>query len=156
MTMRVVVPLTDPLARNVNDRLKDAFHLPRDLPTGIEACNFRRIVRALLASALLIVTGFSPVHAETPADRVNAILSLDGDPDYGAYLGGECVACHQSSGNSDGIPSIIGLPQDYFIQALLEYKLGVRNNQVMRNRVQTLGDEEIAALAAHFSAMEPK
>jgi len=84
------------------------------------------------------------------------ILSIDGDPDYGEYLAGDCVTCHQPSGAAEGIPSIVGVPKDYFIRALVEYKTNVRTNEVMKIRVQNLGNEEIAHLAAYFASLEPQ
>lgn len=79
------------------------------------------------------------------------ILSLNGDAAYGEYLGAECVTCHQQSGGGNGIPPIRGLPVDYTVPALVEYKLGLRDNNVMRLMTARLGDEEIAALAAYFA-----
>lgn len=84
------------------------------------------------------------------------VLGIEGDPDYGEYLAGECVTCHQASGHADGIPSIVGLPRDYFITALFEYKTNVRSNEVMKLRVTNLANDEIAALAAYFSGLEPQ
>ncbi|MCI5076534.1 c-type cytochrome [Oricola sp.] len=84
------------------------------------------------------------------------VLAMEGDPDYGEYLAGECVTCHQASGHADGIPSIVGLPRDYFITALFEYKTNVRRNEVMKLRVANLANEEIAALAAYFAGLEPQ
>lgn len=84
------------------------------------------------------------------------VLAQEGDPDYGEYLAGECVTCHQASGHADGIPSIVGLPKEYFVTALFEYKTNVRRNEVMKLRVVNLANEEIAALAAYFSGLEPQ
>ncbi len=84
------------------------------------------------------------------------VLAMEGDADYGAYLAGECVTCHQASGHADGIPSIVGLPRAYFITALFEYKTNIRTNEVMKLRVANLENEEIAALAAYFSGLEPQ
>ncbi len=86
----------------------------------------------------------------------DAVLALEGDREYGEYLSGDCVTCHQVSGQSDGIPSIVGLPRDYFVEALYEYKSNVRSNEVMKLRVQNLTNEELAALAAYFSSLEPQ
>jgi cytochrome c len=83
------------------------------------------------------------------------VLAMEGDRDYGEYLAGECVTCHQSSGHADGIPSIVGLPRDYFVTALFEYKTNVRSNEVMKLRVVNLANEEIAALAVYFASLEP-
>lgn len=46
------------------------------------------------------------------------ILAIKGDPEYGAYLSGECATCHQIDGGDDGIPSIIGWMQEDFVTAL--------------------------------------
>jgi cytochrome c len=85
---------------------------------------------------------------------VTRILALDGDPAYGEYLGGECVTCHQVSGAASGIPPIRGLPIDYTVQAMVEYKLGARPNPVMKLMTSRLSDEEIAALAVYMADME--
>jgi cytochrome c len=73
----------------------------------------------------------------------------------GEYLSGECVGCHQISGEATGsIPSIVGMPQGSFIAALTAYKTGQRENPVMRNIAGRLTEEEIAALAAFFAAQK--
>ncbi len=84
------------------------------------------------------------------------VLQMEGDPEYGEYLAGECVTCHQATGRADGIPSIVGLPKDYFVKALFEYLNNVRSNDVMKLRVANLSNEEIAALAAYFSSLDPQ
>ncbi len=91
-----------------------------------------------------------------PREFADAVLAIEGDKEFGQYLGGDCVTCHQMTGHADGIPSIVGLPKEYFVRALLEYKTNVRNNEVMKLRVVNLANEEIAALAAYFSSLEPK
>lgn len=92
-----------------------------------------------------------------PANEMaDLIIGIDGDPEYGEYLSGECVTCHQISGHADGIPSIVGLPQDYFIRSLLEYKHNIRNNEVMKLMVSNMGNDEMAALAAYFGAQTPE
>ena len=83
-----------------------------------------------------------------------AILALQGDPDYGQYLSGECVTCHQISGGDDGIPSIIGWMADDFVSALHAYKNEHRPNQVMQTIAKRLSDEEIASLAVYFETIE--
>lgn len=86
------------------------------------------------------------------AEAVSAILAMEADPAYGAYLAGECVTCHRQSGGSDGIPPIVGLSAEEMVTALVEYRAGIRDNEVMTVRAARLADEEIAALAAHFAA----
>jgi cytochrome c len=99
--------------------------------------------------------------AETVAEAearsfADIVLKMEGDAAYGEYLAGECVTCHRASGAADGIPPIVGLPKDYFVQALFEYKTNVRSNEVMKLRVVNLANDEIAALAAYFSSPAPQ
>ena len=94
--------------------------------------------------------------AGPPSSFADIVLAMTGDPEYGKYLAGECVTCHQASGHADGIPSIVGLPREYFVKALFEYKSNIRSNEVMKLRVANLENEEIAALAAYFSGLEPQ
>lgn len=89
-------------------------------------------------------------------DFADIVLQMEGDPDYGEYLASECVTCHQATGHADGIPSIVGLPRDYFVTSLFEYLNNVRSNEVMKLRVANLSNEEIAALAAYFSSLDPQ
>jgi cytochrome c553 len=75
-----------------------------------------------------------------------------GDIALGEYLSAECVTCHQLSGAvTAGVPAIVGLSQDAFLAALMAYKTGIRENQVMRSIAARLTDEEMAALAAYFA-----
>ena len=78
------------------------------------------------------------------------LLTIRGDPDYGAYLAGECTTCHRPDGGEEGIPAITGWPHDDFVIALQAYKRGKRVHPAMQLVAGRLSDEEIAALAAHF------
>jgi cytochrome c len=71
--------------------------------------------------------------------------------EYGEYLSSECTTCHLLSGQSDGIPSIIGWPEDKFITALGSYKDGQQENEAMRNVAKRLTNEDIKALAVFFN-----
>ncbi len=90
--------------------------------------------------------------AETQSERIASILSK-ADPDYGEYLAGQCLTCHHSEGESTGIPSIVGLPDVYFIQAMLDYKHAreERTNLAMVNIAKNLSDDELGSLAQYFS-----
>lgn len=117
--------------------------------------------RAAVVAAVAALAGPAPANASDDAALalevehvVTRILALDGDPAYGEYLGGACVTCHQASGAASGIPPIRGLPVDYAVQAMVEYKLGARPNPVMKLMTARLSDEEIAALAVYIAGME--
>ena len=102
----------------------------------------RRIRPAWLALAALLVAGARAVAADTA---------------LGEYLSTECVTCHRLSGKiTAGIPPIVGLPEDAFVNALMAYKTGQRANDVMRSVAGRLSAEEMAALAAYFAAQKPE
>ena len=92
------------------------------------------------------------VIAAAMAERAHAA-----DIERGEYLASECVTCHQLSGHrTGGIPSIVGLAESHFIEALLAYKSGERDNEVMRTIVGSLTAEDISALAAYFARQGPE
>lgn len=72
---------------------------------------------------------------------------------YGEYLAAECIACHRTAVDEGAIPAIAGLPAQYFINALRDYRAGRRSNPVMQNLARSLDDEQIEALAAYFAAL---
>lgn len=75
---------------------------------------------------------------------------------YGEYLSGECLTCHRLDEHTSGIPAIFGWPEERFIETLLLYKHGSRDNAAMRNVAASLGDEEMAALARYFASQAPE
>ncbi|WP_407495510.1 c-type cytochrome [Pseudooceanicola sp. MF1-13] len=83
------------------------------------------------------------------------VLALEGDRDYGEYLGGECVTCHQEDKAGQGVPMIHNMDRGAFIYAMHEYRLRARSNAAMQMVAGALGDEEIASLAAYFTAEGP-
>ncbi len=145
--------------------LGEYLEKPRDFITG-NRMSFRGMVkpqdRVNLLAWLASISKTAPANDPNTAQKnpipgfTAAVLKLDGDREYGEYLSGECVTCHQVSGHADGIPSIVGIPKEYFITSLFEYKSNIRSNDVMKLRVENLTNEEVAALAAYFSSLDPK
>ncbi|GEM_PF-334542 len=82
------------------------------------------------------------------------LAAEQGDVAYGEYLSGECMACHNTNPQADGLPPIHGWDTTDFMVALLEYKLRARDNAPMQMVAQALGNTEIAALAAYFGALD--
>ena len=116
------------------------------------------------ADLLAWLRGFSGNRSDLPPAEPTAtpeeygldpgLLAIQGDLEYGAYLAGECITCHQPDGADEGIPSITGWPPDDFVIALHAYKRGKRVHPVMQLVAGRLSDEEIAALAAYFQRVE--
>ena len=129
---------------------------------GMEKADERKALITYLSTFAAAAPAENPVPAPASASPGQArnladiVLGIKGDKEYGAYLSGDCVTCHQLSGHTEGIPSIVGLPRDYFVRSLFEYKTNVRSNEVMKLRVTNLANEDIAALAEYFGSLTPK
>lgn len=90
-----------------------------------------------LASLAVALT----VAAQAPASA---------DAEFGRWLSSECVTCHLLEGAPQGVPSIVGWPQDAFVQVMEAYRSGERRHDVMNTIAARYDDEELAALAAYF------
>ena len=77
--------------------------------------------------------------------------------EYGQYLAGECTGCHKLGGETEGsIPILEYIDEEYFVEALVEYKDGTRDNEAMRNVALNLDDEMMRALAIYFASLTPE
>jgi cytochrome c553 len=65
-----------------------------------------------------------------------------------------CAACHGLDGVSPvaDYPKLAGQYPDYLAKALRDYKSGARKNAIMAGFAQTLTPQDIANLAAYYSA----
>lgn len=65
-----------------------------------------------------------------------------------------CAACHGLDGISllPDYPKLAGQYPDYLAKALRDYKSGARKNAIMAGFAQTLTPQDIANLAAYYSA----
>ena len=98
-----------------------------------------RIVLASLSVAILLGRTPQPAGAADVA--------------FGEYLAGECVTCHQRSGKTNGIPSIVGWPRESFVAVLNSYRVKERDNVVMQTIAARLKEDEVEALAAYFETL---
>jgi len=87
---------------------------------------------------------------------VASAAQADEKVEYGEYLSGSCVTCHQLSGADSGIPAIVGWDQEAFVEVLLSYKNKERENKAMQTITTPLSREEMEALAAYFATIKPK
>jgi len=92
-----------------------------------------------------------------------AALSLAGaanaaDPKAGQKKAAEvCVACHGVDGNKPSDPTqpiLAGQHRDYLARALTDYKIGRRNNPIMKGFASQLSKKDIEDLAAWFSSQK--
>ncbi len=83
-------------------------------------------------------------------------VHADEKVEYGEYLSGSCVTCHQLSGADNGIPAIVGWDAEAFVEVLLSYKTKERDNKAMQTIAIPLSKEEMEALAAYFATIKAK
>jgi cytochrome c553 len=99
---------------------------------------------AKLVAAVVLVT--------TVAFSGSALAS--GSKEAGQAKAATCVACHGVDGNSVNPewPSIAGQHEPYIVQQLTNFRNGDRQNLLMSPMAMGLSDQDIADLAAYFSA----
>ncbi len=86
----------------------------------------------------------------------SSAVRADEKVEYGQYLSGSCVTCHQLSGADNGIPAIVGWDKEAFVEVLNSYKTKERENKAMQVIAVGLSKEEMEALAAYFGSLKPK
>lgn len=72
---------------------------------------------------------------------------------YGEHLSQECSTCHRRDGVDNGIPSILGMKVDDFVETFRFYQAGTRTNPAMVSVAQSLDDEQVQALAAFYASL---
>ena len=95
-----------------------------------------------------------------------ALLSLPvalhaaGNPDRGREKAAQvCAACHGAEGNKPTDPSqpiLAGQYYDYLVRALTDYKIGRRNNPIMKGFAGQLSKQDIEDLAAWFARQDSR
>ena len=68
-----------------------------------------------------------------------------------------CAACHGADGNKPSDPTqpiLAGQYYDYLVRALTDYKIGKRNNPIMKGFAGQLSKQDIEDLAAWFSSQK--
>ena len=66
-----------------------------------------------------------------------------------------CAACHGPDGNKPSTPDqpiLAGQYYDYLVRALTDYKVGRRNNPIMKGFAAPLSPQDIEDLSAWFSS----
>ena len=68
-----------------------------------------------------------------------------------------CAACHGADGNKPSDPTqpiLAGQHYDYLVRALTDYKIGRRNNPIMKGFAGQLSKKDIEDLAAWFASQK--
>ncbi len=84
--------------------------------------------------------------------------SYAGDPAKGKTLSQTCAACHSADGNSllPVWPKLAGQHAEYIVKQLNDFKDGKRVNAQMAPMVASLGEEDMADLAAYYASQKIK
>ncbi len=81
-----------------------------------------------------------------------------GNPESGKTKAAQvCAACHGPEGNKPSAPDqpiLAGQHYDYLVRSLTDYKIGRRNNPIMKGFAAQLSRQDIEDLAAWFSSRE--
>ncbi|MDX5364181.1 MAG: cytochrome c [Pseudazoarcus pumilus] len=77
-----------------------------------------------------------------------------GDAARGKTLSTTCAACHGPTGMSPApaFPNIGGQVEEYLYRALLDYKLGNREDPIMSGQVANLSKQDMQDLAAYYAS----
>ena len=81
--------------------------------------------------------------------------AVAGDVKLGRALTQKCEACHGTDGVAKiaEAPNIAGQNEAYIVKQLTAFKSGERKNDMMTVVAPTLSDDDIANLAAYYSAI---
>jgi len=69
-----------------------------------------------------------------------------------------CWGCHGKQGDSvvEGIPNLSGMSPNYVKDAIIAYRDGTRNHELMKSFVAALSNEQIDLISQYFAAQRPK
>ena len=85
-------------------------------------------------------------------------VQAKGNPDSGKAKAAQvCAACHGPDGNKPSAPDqpiLAGQYYDYLVRALTDYKIGRRQNAIMKGFAGQLSKQDIEDLAAWFAAQK--
>ena len=103
---------------------------------------------------------FTTIFAVTVSCVTVASLAqeIKGDAKAGETKNAMCIGCHGIKGYQASFPEVYKVPMisgqgaKYIVAALNEYKKGDRKHPTMRAIADSLTDQDIADLAAHYSA----
>ena len=94
----------------------------------------------------------APKPAQKPVAGGKSEAELIG---YAKHLVRECTTCHSLYGQDVGIPLMIGLAKDRFLDTMELYRIGKRDNVAMQSVAQSLNEEDTLALALYLGRIKP-
>ncbi|PMR73261.1 c-type cytochrome [Billgrantia endophytica] len=103
---------------------------------------------AMLSTSTLLLMGMAPLAV---AEETFSSAQLD-------VMAGSCANCHGTDGRLSGsVPPIAGRPATLLESRLLGFKNDEVADTTIMNRIAAgFSDDELAALAKHFSNIDPQ
>lgn len=102
----------------------------------------------ILRSFVALVAGSAMTFSIAPALAQDAAKTR--------LLAANCANCHGTDGRTQGgMPMLAGLPKEYIVQQMHDFKSGKRVATVMHQLAKGYTDAEIDALAGWFAANKP-
>ena len=100
---------------------------------------------AIFATALFHLASSGIATAAEPGDRALHLVR------------GICANCHGEDGNSRQalVPKLAGQHAAYLKRQIRDFMAGTRKHELMTGFLSRLGDEDVDALGAYFSAQKP-
>jgi cytochrome c553 len=78
-----------------------------------------------------------------------------GDVEAGKAKAAGCAGCHGPNGQGVGSnPALAGMAAEKFVEAMMGYKSGKRDNAVMKAMATPLTDQDLANLGAYFASLK--
>jgi cytochrome subunit of sulfide dehydrogenase len=112
-------------------------------------------MKTRVANALaLALFGATAAGAQQPAPPAPAFAAPNLGDKGVRSMAANCAACHGTSGRpapGSTVQGLAGRPRDELVLAMAQFKKGDRPATLMHQIAKGFGDDEIAALADHFS-----
>lgn len=115
------------------------------------------VVALLSITIPLAVAGPVSTSPSTRQEPMATTATAPGDAATGRKWAPLCMSCHGAHGISTqpSYPNLAGQKEAYLIDAMHEYKNGMRKNPTMVAMAAPLSSQVIADLAAFFSSLHP-
>lgn len=101
----------------------------------------------------------TPWQGAVAGEKSRAILQDKHARSAAQHIVDGCRSCHIQTDRfqkAEAIPSLDGMPAEYFVPALKSYITGERKNEIMSQFKGSLSDRDIYNLSAYFAARVPK